>query len=100
MMCNAGNTSFPSSPALAKTEKVKSFSQRGFTEGKSCLVCLITTCREVAGLVDTGTGVGVVYLGFDIASCNILVEKLMMRGLDEQAVRWIENCSTAERREG
>lgn len=29
---------------------------------------------------------------FDVASCKILVEKLLKFGLDEEIVRWTEGC--------
>lgn len=52
----------------------------------------ITFYDEVTGLVDEGIAVDIVYLAFDVVSCNVLIEKPMMYGLDEQLVRWIENC--------
>lgn len=51
----------------------------------------MTFCDEVTGLVDKGGAVDIVYLAFDVVSCNILIEKPMMHGLDEQLMRWIEN---------
>ena len=63
---------------------------------KSCLSNLVTNYYdEMTGLVGEGRAVDIVYLAFskafDTVSQKILIEKLMMYGLDEQTVRWIEN---------
>ncbi|GAB0179502.1 hypothetical protein GRJ2_000415500 [Grus japonensis] len=46
-------------------------------------------------LVDEGKAVDIVYLdlskAFNTMSCKISIDKLLMYGLDEQTVRWIEN---------
>ncbi|GAB0207654.1 hypothetical protein GRJ2_003231100 [Grus japonensis] len=66
-----------------------------FTKGKSCLTNIITFYDEMTGLVDEGRAVDIVYLDFrkvfDTVSHKIIIEKLLMHGLDEQTVRWIEN---------
>jgi len=76
-------------------EKIIRSSQHGFTKGKSCLSSLINFYSEKAGLVDEGRAVDIVYLdsskAFVYVSHNILTDKLLMYGLDEQTVKWIEN---------
>ncbi|KAK4810736.1 hypothetical protein QYF61_007710 [Mycteria americana] len=78
-----------------KDKKIVSSSQNGFIKGKLCLTNLITFYDEMAALVDEGRAVDIVYLdfrkAFDPVSHKILIEKLLMFGLDEQTVRWIEN---------
>ncbi|KAM9591200.1 putative nicotine oxidoreductase isoform 2-T3 [Morphnus guianensis] len=78
-----------------KDKKITRSSQPGFTKGKSCLTNLITFYDEMPGLVDEGRAVDIVYLdfrkAFDPVSHKILIEKLLMYGLDEQTVRWTEN---------
>ena len=50
-------------------------------------------------LVDEGRAVAIVYLdfgkAFDTVSHKIHTEKLLMYGLDEQTLRWIENWHEA-----
>ncbi|PKU36582.1 rna-directed dna polymerase from mobile element jockey-like [Limosa lapponica baueri] len=69
--------------------------QHGFTKGKSCLTNLITFCDEMAGWVDEGRAVDVVYLdfskAFDTVPCNIVIGKLRKCGLVEWTVRWTES---------
>lgn len=47
------------------------------------------------GLVDEEKVVDIIYLdirkAFDTVSHKILIEKLLMYGVDEQTVKWIEN---------
>lgn len=78
-----------------KDKKVIRSNQHVFTQGKSCLIPLISFCNEITGLLDEGRVVGIVYLdfheAFDTASDKILMEKLMQYRLDEQKVRWTEN---------
>ncbi|GAB0201630.1 WD repeat-containing protein 46 [Grus japonensis] len=76
-------------------KKVTGSGQHGFTKGKSCLTNLIVFCDGMAGWVDEGRAVDVVYLdfskAFDTISHNVLVSKLRTRGSDEWTVRWVEN---------
>ena len=48
----------------------------------------------MTGLVDEGRVVGIVYLdftkAFDTVSRKILLENLLVYGLDKQTMRWIE----------
>ncbi|KAK4815920.1 hypothetical protein QYF61_010177 [Mycteria americana] len=78
-----------------KDMKVIRTSQHGFTKGKSCLTNLINFYDEMTALLDKVRAVDIVYLdfsrSFDTISRKILIEKLLMYGLDEQAGRWIEN---------
>lgn len=55
------------------------------------MIHLITFYNEVAGLVDEERAVDIVYLAFDVVSCNILIEKPVMCGLNEKTVKWIKN---------
>lgn len=61
-------------------------------QGKSCLTNPITFYNEMNDLVDKWIAVNVVYLDFintfNILSHQILTEKLMKYGLEEQTVRW------------
>ena len=83
-----------------KDKKIIRSSQHGITKGKSCLTNLIIFYDEVTGLVDKGRAVDVVYLdfsrAFDSVSHMILIEKLLMYGLDEETVRWVENWLNGE----
>jgi len=78
-----------------KDKKVIRSSQHGFTMGKSCLTNLINFEDEMTNVVDEGRAVDIVYLDFskalDTVSQMMLIQKLVKYGLDEQAVRWIEN---------
>lgn len=57
---------------------------------------LIHFYDEMVGLVDERRAVEIVYLDFrkvfDAVSHKILIDKLLGYGLDEQPVKWIENC--------
>lgn len=64
------------------------------------MIHLITFYDEVTGLVDEGRAADIVYLDFDVVSCNILVEKLMTHGLEEQRVRWIANWMNCQAQRG
>lgn len=64
------------------------------------MIHLITFYNEVAGLVDEERAVDIVYLAFDIVSCNILVEKPTMCGLDEKTVKWIKNWLNCQAQRG
>ncbi|GAB0182921.1 mitochondrial enolase superfamily member 1 [Grus japonensis] len=70
-------------------------SQHDFSKRKSCLTNLTNFYDEMTGLVDEKAIVDFIYLdfikAFDIVSHKILIDKLLMYGLDEQTVRWIEN---------
>ncbi|GAB0178721.1 hypothetical protein GRJ2_000337400 [Grus japonensis] len=50
----------------------------------------------MTGLIDEERAVDIVYLdfskAFDTVSNMILIEKLLQYGLDEQTMRWTENC--------
>ncbi|KAK4810957.1 hypothetical protein QYF61_013365 [Mycteria americana] len=71
-------------------EKGKKEDPGNYRPGKSCLTNLITFYGEMPGLVDEGRAVDIVYLdfrkAFDPVSHKILMEKLLMYGLDEQTV--------------
>ena len=59
---------------------------------------LVALCDAMAGWVDEGRIVDIVYLdfskAFDLVSYNILIDKLVKRGIDEWSVRQIENWWT------
>ncbi|GAB0178748.1 mitochondrial enolase superfamily member 1 [Grus japonensis] len=78
-----------------KDKKVIRSRQHKFTKRESYLTNLFTFHEEKTGLVDEGRVVYIVYLdfskAFDTMSCKIHIKKLMIYGLDEQTVRWIEN---------
>ncbi|KAK4832124.1 hypothetical protein QYF61_020801 [Mycteria americana] len=78
-----------------KDKKIIKSIQRGFTKGKSCLTNLTTFYNEMTGLVDEGRALGIACLdfrkAFDTVAHKILIEKLLMYGLDKQTVKWIEN---------
>jgi len=63
--------------------------------GMSCLTNLMKFCDEMTGLVDERRAAGIVCLDFrkdfDTVSQNIFIDKLLMYGVDEQTVRWVEN---------
>ncbi|KAJ7405760.1 RNA-directed DNA polymerase from mobile element jockey-like protein [Willisornis vidua] len=75
-------------------EKVTGSSQHGMTKGKSFLTNPIAFYDGMAGLVNKGRALDVVYLHFskasDTVSHNILIGKLRKCGLDEWIVRWIK----------
>lgn len=56
-------------------------SQQGFLKGKSCIIKLITFYNEMAGSVDGGRAVNVVYLdiskGFNAVFCKVFIDKLI-----------------------
>ncbi|XP_064919159.1 limbic system-associated membrane protein isoform X1 [Columba livia] len=70
-------------------------SQHGFRRGRSCLTNLISFYDQVTHLVDEGKAVDVAYLdfskAFDTVSHNILLQKLVARGLDKCTLRWVKN---------
>uniref|UniRef100_A0A8V0X1Q9 Reverse transcriptase domain-containing protein n=1 Tax=Gallus gallus TaxID=9031 RepID=A0A8V0X1Q9_CHICK len=70
-------------------------SQHGFTKGRSCLTNLISFYDLVTRLVDEGKAVDVVYLdfskAFDTVSHSILLQKLVVRGLDRYTLGWVRN---------
>ncbi|KAK4816259.1 hypothetical protein QYF61_013893 [Mycteria americana] len=72
-----------------KHKKIIRCGQHGFTKGKSCLTNSINFYGEMTGLVDEWRTVYIVNLGFSKASNTvshkILIEKLLMYGLNEQA---------------
>ncbi|KAK4831130.1 hypothetical protein QYF61_015433 [Mycteria americana] len=76
-------------------KKIIRISRHGFTKGKSCMTNLINFYDEMTVLVDKWRAVDIVYLNFrkafDTVSHKILIEKLLMHGLDDQTVRLIEN---------
>lgn len=80
---------------VARHEKVIGRSQHGFAKGKFSLPNLTTFGYEETDLADERE-VDVVYLGlekaFDTVFHRILLEKLLMYGVDEQVLRWVENC--------
>lgn len=63
-------------------------------QGKVMFDNLVDSHGEVIGSVEERRAVGIVCLdfseAFDTVSHEILAEKLLMCGLDKQAVRWIE----------
>ncbi|GAB0180651.1 mitochondrial enolase superfamily member 1 [Grus japonensis] len=78
-----------------KDKKTIRNSQYSFTKGKSCLTNLINFYDEITGLVEVGRAVDIFHLDFsntfDTVCRKVLIGKLLMYGLDEQTVRWIEN---------
>ncbi|CAM4567275.1 unnamed protein product [Lepidochelys kempii] len=75
--------------------KVIRNSQHGFTKGKACLTNLIAFYDEIAGSVDEGKAVDMLFLDFSKAfhtvSHSILASKLKKYGLDEWTIRWTES---------
>ncbi|KAK4816118.1 LOW QUALITY PROTEIN: hypothetical protein QYF61_011354 [Mycteria americana] len=82
-----------------KDENIIRSSQHGFTEGKSCLTNLINFYDEVTGLM-MGKQLDIVYLdfskAFDTVSHKILIDELLIYGLDKQAMRWVENWPNSQ----
>ncbi|GAB0205553.1 mitochondrial enolase superfamily member 1 [Grus japonensis] len=76
-------------------KKVIGSGQHGFTKRKSCLTNMIAFYDGMAGWVDEGRAVHVVYLdftkAFDTVCYNILIGKLRKCGFDEWTVKWVEN---------
>jgi len=70
-------------------------SQHGFMKSRSCLTNPIFFYDEVTHLVDEGEAVDVIYLdfnkAFDTVSHSILLEKLVVRGLDGSTLHWAKN---------
>ncbi|CAM4649613.1 unnamed protein product [Lepidochelys olivacea] len=79
----------------SEERKVIRNSHHGFAKGKSCLTNLIAFYDEIAGFVDEGKAVEVLFLdfskAFDTVSHSILASKLKKHGLDEWTIRWIES---------
>ncbi|KAK4823788.1 hypothetical protein QYF61_006510 [Mycteria americana] len=79
-----------------KDTKVIRSSEHGFTKGKAGLTNLRTFYNKMTGLVDERRTIDIVYLdfskAFDTVCRKILIDKLLMYGLDEQTVRatWLE----------
>ena len=71
-----------------KAKKVIRSCQHGFTKGQSCWTNLVTFYADMAGLVDEGGALVIVYLEFikvfDTLSQEVLTDKPMKYGLDEQ----------------
>ncbi|KAK4830241.1 hypothetical protein QYF61_009308 [Mycteria americana] len=78
-----------------KDKKVIWSSQHGFIKEKSCVTNLIAFYDKMAGLVDEGRVVDVIYLDFrevfKTVSYTTLIDKPMKYGLDKWTVRWIKN---------
>lgn len=75
-------------------EKMIENSQHAFTKGLSCLTNLIAFCDKMAGSVDEGRALDVIYLDFSRAfntlfQYNILVSKLGYYSLDGWTPRWV-----------
>ena len=70
-------------------------SWHGARKGKLRFTNLLALYDEITGLVDEGRAVGAVYLDFsktvDPVCHNIITNKLMKYGLQEQRVRWTKN---------
>lgn len=75
--------------------KIIRSSQRGFTEGKTCLTNLINFCNDMTGLVDEGRAVSTWTSARPLtpspARPSQMMFGLLMFGLDEQTARWVEN---------
>lgn len=67
----------------------------GFRIDRSCLTNLIFFYNQVTHLVGDGRAVDAVYLyfikAFDTVSKSILLEKLVIHGLDRCALHWVKN---------
>ncbi|PKU27592.1 rna-directed dna polymerase from mobile element jockey- hypothetical protein [Limosa lapponica baueri] len=78
--------------------------QHGFTKGKSRLTNLTAFYDVITGWLDEGRAADVIYLdfskAFDAVSHNTLIRKRRKCGLDEGAVRWIENWLGDRTQEG
>ena len=73
-------------------------SQHGFMPGKSCSTNLITFMDKMTEIVDRGKAADIFYLdfakAFDKVSHQKLVQKLFNKGIQGNALRWIENWLT------
>lgn len=71
-------------------KKIIRNSHHEFTKGRSCLIY-----NKITSLKYEEKAVNVVFLSFikafDSVFHEILIEKLLKYGLDEQVVKWIEN---------
>ncbi|PKU27164.1 rna-directed dna polymerase from mobile element jockey-like [Limosa lapponica baueri] len=77
-------------------QEVTGSGQHGFTKGKSCLTNLIAFYDVITRRLDEGEAAAEVICldfskAFDTVSHKILIRKLRKCGLDEGAVKWIEN---------
>lgn len=67
----------------------------GFTRWKSCSINLISFCDKITGLVGDGGAVDIVLIDFsrvfEIVPHKILIDKLLMYGLDGQTAWGTEN---------
>lgn len=72
-----------------KDNKVIKSHQHGFTKWNSCLINPIAFCDEMTSLVAARRTIDTVYLdfskSFDIVSSNIIIDKLIKYGLDDNA---------------
>ena len=68
--------------------------QHGFRQGLSCTTQLVTTVDDIMKMVDKNISVHAAVLdfskAFDRVPHDLLVEKLLLMGIDSSIVKWIE----------
>ena len=73
-------------------------SQHGFMTGRSCTTNLITFLDKLTEIVDRGKAADIFYLDFAKAFDNIpkarLLQKMKMKGIEGQVLKWIESWLT------
>lgn len=80
-------------PKHVKDNKGMRSSHHGFTKGKSYLINLMSFYNQINRQIVEGGAVYVVFLDFSKVLDTVpLITKLMKYGLNEQVVRWTENC--------
>ena len=78
--------------------EIYSKNQHGFTKGRSCMTCLTTIFDRWARASNEKKYTGVLCLdmcaGFDLVDKTILLKKMEALGIEDNALRWIENYLT------